>query len=364
MTASSGTPALQRALVVPRPPGWLIGWWFVGRAVVFTSLLFTHASVANLDSRDAGWYLSIAKFGYLLIPGRPSNPAFFPLYPVVLRAVHELGVRWAVAGPLVSNIAFLPGLLLFHRLTRELFDETLARRATTFLAIFPLSYVFSMGYPESLVLALGSGGVLAAMRGRWWLAAACVGAAALARPEAVFLALPLAGLAWQQRETLGSWSRGAALGAIVAPGAALAAFLLYLATVLHDPRAWSEAQTQWGRHVHITGRLDALAGLPHSVWNSPAGVRDTCLLVVYLGLLLAAWRLGTPRLWLAAAVGVVIFPLTTGTVHSIGRFGLLAPPLFWGLAWSMRTARQERILQAASLVLLVLGTLTVTNVNP
>ncbi len=364
MTAGSRAPALQRALVLPRPPGWLVGWWFAGRAVVFTSLLFTHASVANLNSRDAGEYLQVARFGYLLIPGWRSDPAFFPLYPIVLRAVHALGVGWGVVGPLVSNIAFLGGLVLFHMLTRELFDETIARRATTFLAIFPLSYVFSMGYPESLVLVLGPAGLLAAMRGRWWLAAACAGAATLARPEAVFLALPLAGVAWQQRETLGSWSRGAALAAVAAPVAALAAFPLYLGTVLHDPRAWSEEQAQWGRNVHVTGIVDAITGLPHSVGNSPAGVRDTCFLFVYLGLIVAAWRLGTPLLWLAAAVGVVVFPLSTGTVHSIGRFGLLAPPLFWGLAWAARTARRERVVQAASLILLVLGTVTVANVIP
>jgi hypothetical protein len=364
MTAGFPAPALRRALVLPRPPGWLIGWWFVGRAVVFVSCLFTHASLASLNGRDAAWYLRVAKFGYLLIPGKQSDPAFLPLYPIVLRAVHVLGVGWGVAGPLVSNIAFLAGLVLFHMLTRELFGEALARRATILLAIFPLSYVFSMGYPESLVLALGSAALLAAMRGRWWLAAACAGAAALARPEAVAFVLPLAGIAWQQREALGPWSRGAAVAAVAAPVAALAAFPLYLGTVLHDPHAWSEAQSQWGRRVHLTGIPDALARLPHSVSNSPAGFRDTCLFFVYLGLLLAAWRLGTPRLWLAAALGITVFPLATGTVHGIGRFGLLAPPLFWGLAAVARTARRERILQAVSLVLLVLGTVTIANVIP
>jgi len=364
VTAGSPAPALRRALVLPRPPGWLIGWWFAGRAVVFTSLLFTHASLANLNGRDAAWYLRVAKSGYLLIPGKQSDPAFFPLYPIVLRAVHALGVGWGVAGPLVSNIAFLAGLVLFHMLTRELFGEAVARRATTFLAIFPLSYVFSMGYPESLVLVLGSAGVLAAMRGRWWLAAACVGAAALARPEAVAFALPLAGIAWQQRETLGPWSRGAAVAAVAAPVAALAAFPLYLGTILDDPHAWSEAQAQWGRQVHITGIANAIADLPQTVAKSPADLRDTVLLFVYLGLLLAAWRLGTPRLWLAAAVGVIVLPLATGTVHGIGRFGLLAFPLFWGLAYVARTARLERILLAASLILLVLATVTIANVIP
>ena len=115
-----------------------------------------------------------------------------------------------MAGPLLSNLALLLGLGLFYALTREIFSEPLARRSTIYLAIFPLSYVFSMAYPESVELVLLTAAVLAALRRHWWLAAVCAGAAALARPEGLFLALPLAGIAWAQRRSLSPASRGAA----------------------------------------------------------------------------------------------------------------------------------------------------------
>ena len=67
-----------------------------------------------------------------------------------------------------------------------------------------------MTYPESVVLVLMMAAPLAALRRRWWLAAFCAGAAALARPEGLFLFLPLAAIAWRQRQSLSpaqSWRR-------------------------------------------------------------------------------------------------------------------------------------------------------------
>ncbi|HLX32262.1 MAG TPA: hypothetical protein VKR79_05765 [Gaiellaceae bacterium] len=321
-------------------------------------------SIWTLDRWDGRWYRMVARGGYLLVPGRQSDPAFFPLYPILLRAVHALGIGWGIAGPLISDLALLLGLVLFHALSRQLLGEEIARRATTYLAIFPLAYVFSMSYPESVVLALLAAAPLAALRRRWWLATACAALAALARPEALFLALPLAGIAWRQRQSLGTWQRGAACAAVLAPLAALAAYPLYLDTVLHDPLAWQQAEHGWGRHFSATGIVSAFTRLPGAFGYSPWIVRDVVFFFLYLGLLYAAWRVGTPRLWLAAAAGVVILPVFSGAFDSIGRFGLLAPPLFWGLASLTRTSRSERIVTAVSLVLLVLGTLSLAYVFP
>jgi hypothetical protein len=54
----------------------------------------------------------------------------------------------------------------------------------------------------------------------------------------------------------------------------------------------------------------------------------------------------------------------SGTFESIGRFGLLAPPLFWGLASVTGNPRCERAVQVVSLVLLALGTLSIVYVFP
>ena len=306
----------------------------------------------------------VARGGYLLVPGRQSDPAFFPLYPIMLRVVHAAGVGWGVAGPLLSNVAFLLGLVLFHRLSLELFSEQLARRATTYLAIFPLSYVFSMSYPESVVLVLLVAAPLAALRGRWWLAAVCAWAAALARPEGLFLALPLADIAWRQRRSLSPTGRGAALTAVMAPVAAIASYSLYLSTVLHDPLAWSQAERAWGRQFEVSGAYEAFVHLPTTIGHNAWLVRDVVCFFGYLVLLYAARRVGTSLAWLAAGTAIVILPIFTGAFDSIGRFGLLAPPLFWGLAGLTKSARSEHIVRIVCLTLLVLGTASLAYVFP
>ena len=358
------SPAAGRALTLSPPPGWLLGWWGLGRAVTLATAFALKPTVWTLDRWDGRWYRMVARGGYLLVPGRQSDPAFFPLYPIVLRLVHGAGVRWGLVGPLISNLALLPGLALFYALTRELFSEPVARRATIYLAIFPLGYVFSMAYPESIELVLFAAAPLAALRGRWWTAAACAGAAALARPEGLFLALPLAGIAWSQRRRLSTSRRGAALAAVLAPAAALVSYSLYLASVVHDPLAWSEAERAWGRRFQLAGVYRAFAHLPAAVGHTPWLVRDVVFFFCYLGLLAAARRLGTPLPWLAAGAAIVVLPLFTGAFDSIARFGLLAPPLFWGLAGLTADARVHRAVSALSLGLLVVCTVSLAYVFP
>jgi len=363
VSARSNTVAVQGLALSPMPR-WLVGWWAVGRLVAIGTALALKPTVWTLDLWDGRWYRMVARDGYLLVPGRQSDPAFFPLYPIMLRALHAAGVGWGVAGPLLSNLALLLGLWLFYALTREIFSEPLARRSTIYLAIFPLSYVFSMAYPESVELVLLAAATLAALRKRWWLAALCAGAAALARPEGLFLALPLAGIAWSQRQSLPPVRRGAALAAVIAPAAALTSYSLYLDTVLHDPLAWSQAERAWGRQFRIEGAHRAFAHLPTALGHNPWVVRDVVFFFGYLALLYAARRLGTPPLWLAAGAAIVVLPIFTGAFNSIGRFGLLAPPLFWSLAGLTRDKRSERIVRSLSLVLLVLGTASLAYVFP
>lgn len=364
MSVRSDALDARRRLTFARPPGWLLAWWAVGRIVAIVTALAVRPTVWTLDRWDGRWYRMVARGGYLLVPGRQSDPAFFPLYPILLRAVHAAGVGWGIAGPLLSNLAFLLGLGLFFALTKEIFSEGLARRATTYLAIFPLGYVFSMAYPESVVLVLLTAAPLAALRRRWWLAACCAGAAALARPEGLFLVLPLASIAWQQRRTLSTGHRGAALAAVLAPPAALISYPLYLRSILHDPLAWSRAQRAWGRQFRITGAFRAFEHLPNAVGHTPWLMRDITCFFVYIALLYAAHRVGTPKAWLAAGAAVVILPIFTGAFDSVGRFGLLAPPLFWGLAGLTRETWSDRAVRAASLVLLVLGTASLVYVFP
>src|SRR4051812_14391746 len=141
------------------------------------------ALVTPLRSWDGFWYLSVAQYGYDPTIAHGNSPAFFPLYPLAVAAVAKvLPFSFAVTGVIVSNLVFLPALMVLHRLTRDRFGDAVARRTITYLAISPLSFVFSMVYTESLALLLICGAFLL-LEQRRVLAASAVGAlATLARP--------------------------------------------------------------------------------------------------------------------------------------------------------------------------------------
>ena len=72
-----------------------------------------------LGAWDGVWYGRVAAHGYLLIPGRQSDPAFFPLFPILMRGLHAAGLPLPLAGALIANAAFLVAVPAFHRLGRR-----------------------------------------------------------------------------------------------------------------------------------------------------------------------------------------------------------------------------------------------------
>jgi hypothetical protein len=66
---------------------------------------------------DSNWYGRIAQQGYEYLPDKPSSVAFFPLYPICLRAVGAMtGAQVTLAGFLVSNTALVGAVILLRRL--------------------------------------------------------------------------------------------------------------------------------------------------------------------------------------------------------------------------------------------------------
>jgi hypothetical protein len=368
--------------VAERPPAaalasraWIVGWWAAGRTLVLATAGLLEAfgprgligndetahALGALGAWDGRWYRAVAANGYLLEPGRQSDPAFFPLYPILLRGLHATDIGYVTGGLILSNLAFLAALALVESLTRKLFGTSTARRTTVYLALFPMGFVFSMEYPESIVLCAIALAALAALRGRWRLVAVLTALGTLARPEMLFVSLALLPLAL--RESVPA-RRGLALGALLAPVAALGSFALYLQLHLHDPLAWTHAERAWGRKFTPLGIVRAIQDVPPSFAGNAWIVRDVAFFVLYLGLLFLALRRGVPRSWIVSAALIVILPTFSGSFHSDARFGLLAPAVFWGLAAAGERPRIDRAIRWISAVLLVGGTVSLAYVFP
>jgi hypothetical protein len=359
-------------------------WWAGARALVLGAAFAVHAAgrtygyyshavltkpFGALAVWDGIWYRRVAVHGYLFVPGHQNDTAFFPLYPVLLRAAHVTGLPLDAAGFLLSNLFLLAALLAVYELGLAFLPRADALRAAIFLAVFPTSYVFSMIYPESLVLGCMALAMLLAVRDRWLACSFVAAAAALARPEGALLVLPLAAVAVDHWRSLGPDKRGQAVAAVLAAPAAVVSFLLYLGWAVHDPFAWNETQKAWGRSFSPTGFALSIRRLVTDTGRDHWGLRDALFCVLFLVLLAVAARAkiawpGKRWAWIAFGLAVVLLPLTSGSMESDARFGLLALPVYWGLAVLARRPWLERGLLVLSTGLLVAATTTIPLVFP
>ena len=112
----------------------------------------------NLLARwDAFWYLDIASRGYHWNgnPLEQQNVVFFPLFPLLMRAVGAaIGGHPLLAGLLVSLAAFLLALSYFWRWTADRLGADAATGAVWLLSAFPSAIFFSAVYTESLYLLI------------------------------------------------------------------------------------------------------------------------------------------------------------------------------------------------------------------
>jgi hypothetical protein len=204
---------------------------------------------------DGEHYVTLAMGGYLHPPDNVS-PAFFPLYPLLLRSFAELfggpitKEALSVWGPLIS-LLFLPFALYFiYHIALEGWGESVARGTVLILAFFPTTFFLNAAYTESLFLALSAGSMWA-MRVRKDLLLACVMAAlaAATRNVGIFLVVPLM-YEWIKDVERSRW-QGVYL--LLAPGG-LFAYMVYLWVRFGDPLLFYSAQESWGRQA--TGPLD------------------------------------------------------------------------------------------------------------
>jgi hypothetical protein len=203
---------------------------------------------------DGEHYVTLALGGYLNPPDNVS-PAFFPLYPLLVRSFAELFggpismEALSVWGPLIS-LLFLPFALYFvYQIALDGWGHRVAKGAVLALALFPTTFFLNSAYTESLFLALSAGSIWA-MRVRKNLLLACVlaGLASATRNVGVILIVPLA-YEWINNMDRYRW-RGLYL-ALVPFG--LFAYMGYLWARFGDPVLFYTAQEDWGREA--TGPL-------------------------------------------------------------------------------------------------------------
>jgi hypothetical protein len=303
---------------------------------------------------DGEHYLGLAAGGYLQPPGDVS-PAFFPLYPLLMRSFAGLfggPLSWgtlSVWGVLISLSALPFALFFVYRIAEEAWDTGVARGAVLALAFFPTAFFLNAVYTESLFLALSAGALWAA-RVRRDLLLACVlaGLATATRNVGLFLLAPLA-FEWFRNRDLYRWR---VLYLALAP-TGLLAYAAYLWARFGDPLLFYTDQAKWGREAEgplatvMQAWLAAADGAARLVgggfWSGPslaslantlAGASNFYNLVFFLFavvVLVAGIRDLPPDLAVYAALLVLpaaLFGTPQSPLMGAPRYVLVAFPLF------------------------------------
>jgi hypothetical protein len=140
---------------------------------------------------DAFFYVTIAQEGYGKVLG-DLRAAFFPLYPLLCRAVASLsGLRMPIAALCVANVADLLGWCLFTKLARFRLPPRPALWALLAFAAFPTRNFGFSAYSEGLFLALSVGAFLAFERRRWGVLALCLALVSATRPQGIGVGIAL-----------------------------------------------------------------------------------------------------------------------------------------------------------------------------
>lgn len=310
------------------------------------------------DRKDAGWYISIAQYGYTYSSRTGSRANFFPLYPGleaifgrVALALH-LPAPYILAGMAISWVTFAIACIAIYRFTLNRLGRRVAIGAILLLCAFPFSLYYGAPYTESIYLALAAGAFLAMDQERWWIASALAGLASASRPPGLIIgacvALAYALDWWKTRHPL----RLNVLSLALTP-LGTAAYMLYCYVRFGDPLAYIKtSRAGWnGGHLQLGGVRYIAHVLRHPV--SWIGTRDPnhilaafaiFVMLMFLALVPFTWRLLGPVFTFFCLASIFSPILNFPNANSLGRYLSVIFPVFIVLAYLLRD--RPRILAA------------------
>jgi hypothetical protein len=225
------------------------------------------------DQWDANWFLRIAQHGY----DTKQSASFFPLYPLLTRALGFVLRSNLVAGVAISLVAAGFAGVAVTRIARRFAGDRVAHDSVLLLALYPISFVFTAVYSDGLFLALAAWAFVFALEGRATFAALLGALAVLTRPTGLALLPALAWLLWPKEQSFRSLLR---LSPLLLLPAALGGYCVYLSSQFGDAFAFVHSEGSfWLRHVPATGPLGGAwaalksgeQGIAQLVLHLPAG---------------------------------------------------------------------------------------------
>ena len=308
-------------------------------------------------------FLAIADQGYLAPESTPNATAFFPLFPLLLRALTTIGLPGVLAGMLISTLASWIALAYLHLLSED-HEQGTGRSAVLYLALFPTAVFLIAPYSESVFLAGAIAAFYYARLGRWHLVGIPAAVAMGARFAGVFLLAGLAVEFLRQRDLSASRVANAGLSLVVGL-MPLLGYAAFLSQTKGDPfYFFVDQRLGWGRA--LTGPLASLAT---SVGNMD--VIDTGnMMMAYrlelvgalVGIALVGWAAVRGEWGYATFMGLSMAALLTSTEYmSVPRIVLtFFPAAIFVTLWTKSRENARDLYLAATTCLMAIGVLAYT----
>ncbi|WP_329564804.1 glycosyltransferase family 39 protein [Kitasatospora sp. NBC_01266] len=346
----------------------LLGYAAVRAIGVLIVLLWRHkhgeSGLHRLSTMwDAYWYADIAQHGYagsVPVPG-PHGPyqayAFFPSYPLLIRAGHLLlPLSISQAALLVAWFASLVAAWGIFAVGSHLYGRRVGTIAAVLWGVTPYSVVESLAYSELMFTAFTAWAMYAAVRRRWIVAGLLSTLAGLTRPTAVAVAgavclgaaLALVSQWWRTRRgTMPSEERVAwwrpVVGGLIAP-LGFVGFVLWVGVQKHSLTGYFKVQEAWQSQFDF-GRSTVhsfrdILGTSNTLWMSDVVVAITLVASVMLFVLSILQR--QPVVLVALSGLVLLLALGDASYfNSRARFLIPAFALLFPLAGALARVRTK-----------------------
>lgn len=307
--------------------------------------------LSTLSNFDGVNYLRLSTNGY---PENGGEVAFFPLYPLLIHGLINLGLS-PLPAALILNFFFL---LLFFLIFFELDPKNSSRFLLLFLS-FPTSFFLLGVYTESLFIFLFIAFIASLKLKRWWFAAIIAALASGTRFVGVIFGPIL--LIEYFRHQPSPISRIQYSILLLLSELGFLAYMYYLSRTTGDPLAFIHVQPQFGMG-RSGGEIILLPQVLYRYLRMLLTLSPQTL--IYYRVL---WELGTfiffsgvlfkywSKLGLADklySTWVLLLPTFSGTLSSFPRYELVALPLFLVLARYARL-RSLYLLVVTNLSLLI-----------
>ena len=315
---------------------YLVGHYFPGQAPVGALGALSDAAC----QWDCGWYVSIIQGGYSSVPiaSQPgaTNYAFFPLYPLMVKALAYLtGLSPIMAGLVISNAAFFLGLTYIYRLViAQSGSRQLAQLTVTIICVLPGTFVFSAVYTESTFLLCLAASMFYWQRGEYCRAGLAAAALSAVRSNGVLLIVYFVAWIWRRyglSTLLRPWQRAEAFIPIVL--APLGLFLFWAYCYFSTGDAFAQATTaeagwnwRWGVPFYNLWQHFSLGGEAR-FWAVGGFLAFLCSLLL-------VWQKRYEEFLFCAAVFLLIFG--SQIPQSLLRYSIPLFPIWVGLADAIR----------------------------